>query len=97
MPDSYTYRQVAATQGGTGTQVTTGPCLLHSVVINSKGASSNLLTLYDTVGGTATCSTIAIIDTTASVGTLLYDIAVTRGLLAYSNAGTGANYTVTFA
>jgi hypothetical protein len=95
MPD-WNYVHVAATQGGTGTQVLTGPAHLYAIVLNSKGASSNTLSLFDTTGGSATCSTIGIIDTTTVVGDIRYEIHLARGLLVYSNTGTGADLTVVY-
>lgn len=61
---------------------------LHAVVINTKGASANTLTLSDTNG------TIAIIDTTANVGTIGYGCKFIGKLDAVSATGTGADYTV---
>ena len=88
----WTYTHIAAAPL-IGTQILSGPGQLHSVVINSKGGSSNLLTLYDTTGS-GTCSTIAIIDTTSAVGDFQYEVSLIRGLLAFSAAGTGADITV---
>ena len=76
-----------------GVQVRAGNGQLHTVTINTKGGSSNLLTLYD---GTSTGGTvIAAIDTTSAVGTLKYDVQFLAGLFAVLATGTEADITIT--
>src|SRR5690348_4762623 len=72
---------------------------LHSVTINSKGATANLLTIYDTAtdAGKAAGNTIAVIDTTTAVGTLIYDVVVNAGLTYVLNTGTAADVTIAWA
>ena len=72
------------------TAVKTGPGVLHTVTINTKGATANTLTLSD--GST----TLAVIDTTAGVGTLTYDIQFQVGLTAALASGTAADVTISF-
>jgi len=77
-----------------GVQVRTGSGQLHSVNICVKGATSNLLTLYD---GTSTSgAVIANIDTTANVASLVLDVAFNNGLFAVLAAGTPSDITLTF-
>jgi len=64
--------------------------LLHTVCINSKGASSNTLTLADANG------TFAVIDTTSNVGFLLYDRQCSGQLTATLATGTAADVTINF-
>ena len=77
-----------------GVQVKPGAGTLHGVTINSKGATANLLTLYD---GTSTAgAVIAVLDTTANVGQVAYDVSFTGGLFAVLAAGTAADLTIAF-
>lgn len=64
--------------------------LLHTVCINSKGASANTLTLADGNG------TFAVIDTTANVGFLLFDRQCSGQLTATLATGTAADVTINF-
>ena len=66
------------------------PCTLHAVTINSKGATANTLTLADGA------NTIAIIDTTASIGTLRFDVQCDTSLVATLATGTAADVTVIY-
>lgn len=68
----------------------TGNVLLHSVCINTKGASSNTLTLADGNG------TFAVIDTTSNVGHLIYDRQCVGQLIATLATGTAADVTINF-
>ena len=74
--------------------VCTGTCVLHTVVINTKGASSNLLLLYD--GPSSGGKLIATIDSTVTFGTLRYDVVCAVNLTAVLNTGTAASVTITF-
>lgn len=69
-------------------------CVLHSVTINTKGATANLLTLWD--GPSATGTQLASIDTTSNVGTLIYDIQCNTSLVAVLNTGTAADVTISY-
>ena len=88
----YSYAKVASLAG----QIVKGSSgWLHTVTINTKGASSNVLTLYDnatTNSGTA----IATIDTTAAVTTLTLDVQVTNGIYALDATGTAPDATITY-
>lgn len=74
------------------TNVFSGRGKLKKVVINSKGASSNVLTLYDNPDNAG--QVIGVIDTTDAVGTLEYDIDLKQGLTAVLATGTAADITL---
>ncbi|MBI1198383.1 MAG: hypothetical protein GC203_11020 [Phenylobacterium sp.] len=79
----------------TSTDVKTSAGILHKVVINTAGASSNTLTLYnDTTGGTS--NAIAVIDTTSGIDTLAYDLHFGNGLQAVTATGTAADITIVY-
>ena len=80
--------------GTATTLVKTGPGMLHSVTINTKGASSNTLKIYDGVDANGTL--LATIDTTVTWGPLPYDIGFQIGLTLVSATGTGADITVSY-
>lgn len=80
-----------------GASVTKNPCKLHTVTINTKGATSNVLTLYDNNKGDNSGNVVAIIDTTAGPNYWLYDIDLLNGLSYSSVAGTGADITFCYA
>jgi hypothetical protein len=67
---------------------------LHTVTINSKGATGNTATLYDNT--TASGTVIAVIDTTAQIQTLLLDAAFATGLTVVLASGTSADITVSY-
>lgn len=64
--------------------------VLHSICINAKGATSNLCTVN--IDGV----TIAIVDTTANVGTVFFDVGFAQSLQIVTSAGTAADLTVTW-
>lgn len=68
---------------------------LSHVTINTKGALANTVTLYD--GTVAQGVILAIIDTTVSIGTLLYDVTLMNGLTVVMATGTAADVTVAWA
>jgi len=68
--------------------------LLHSVSINSKGASSNTVTIYDNTAGSGTV--IAIIDGTSAQTTLFFDVRCYTGLTIVTATGTPADITVSW-
>lgn len=74
--------------------IKSGPGVLHSVTINKKGASSNLLVLYDSL--TASGTPFATIDTTLGQATLIYDAAFNTGLSTNMITGTAADVTLTY-
>jgi hypothetical protein len=71
-----------------------GAGILHAVVINTKGASSNTLTLFDSA--TASGNKIGTLDTTSAVGAVLYDIQFSNGLTIVTATGTAPNVTVAY-
>jgi len=66
------------------------PCYLHSLTINTKGATANTVTLLDGA------NTIAVVDSTAGPAFYLYDVACLTNLKVTIAAGTAADVTVTF-
>ena len=77
-----------------GAAIKAGTGVLHLLTINTKGASSNVVTLYDGVDTTGT--KIATIDTTVNPGSFLYDVQFTAGLYITSVTGTAAKITVSY-
>lgn len=92
IPDTLRHKNVSA--GTATTVVKSGAGFLHSITINTKGASSNTLTVYDNTAASGTI--IALIGTTGQEQTLTYDVNFTTGLTCASASGTGADYTVSF-
>ena len=91
LPGPFNFTHKAALQAAINLKAS--PAFLHAVSINSKGATSNILTLYDDAAG-GTTNPIAVIDTTSIVGTLFYDIATANGLGYALAAGTAADITI---
>ena len=77
------------------TNIKSAPGSLFGVTINTKGASSNVLTLYDT-SGTSTTTVIAVIDTTQNVGTLKFQLDFASGLAYALATGTAADVTISY-
>lgn len=76
-----------------GTAVKSGAGTLHSVSVNTAGASANVLTLYD---GTNTSGTkIGTFDTT-SLRNIPFDLAFGTGLFVVLATGTAADLTLTY-
>jgi hypothetical protein len=84
----------ACIEANGSTAVKGSPGTLQAVVINTKGASSNVLKLYDGADNTGTL--IATIDTTVDPGTFLYGLVFTAGLYAVLGTGTAAKLTIIF-
>lgn len=76
------------------TTLETGGGKLHSVSICVAGASSNTLTLYDNTAASGTV--IANINTTAALGTFIFDAGFGTGLTAILATGTAADVTITW-
>lgn len=76
------------------TQVKTGSGVLHTLCINTKGAASNTVTVYDNTASSGTI--IATIDTTIAPGCYAYDAAFGTGLRIVIATGTAADLTVTW-
>jgi hypothetical protein len=77
----------------TTTTVKTGSGLLHAVVINTKGATSNIAKIYD---GSASGTLLATIDTTGGAATLWYDVQFSQSLTVVTSAGTCADLTICY-
>lgn len=92
--NSFQYTHIAANTAG----VQVGPAgtiKLHAIAVNTKGATANLLTVYD---GTSTAGTVvAIIDTTAQPVTLTFDTVLNTGMFIVLAAGTAADLTFAWA
>lgn len=84
------YTRIAA--NGTTVIQAAQPVVLAVVTINTRGTAGNTLTLYD--GPNASSSVIATIDTTVSIGTLLYEVNTNTGLTAVMATGGAADVTV---
>lgn len=69
--------------------------VLHSISINTKGASSNTCNVYNDVSAVAG-NLIANIDTTTGVNTLFYDVICQNGITVVLATGTSADITVTW-
>lgn len=95
---NYVHMSTNATKAVGASALATGPIanFIGSVIINTKGASSNTLTLYD--GSSSTGTVIAVIDTTVGESVLRYDVALTSGagFTAVMATGTAADVTITY-
>lgn len=87
------WRRIAANQSVTNIKNSAG--ILHKVIINTKGASSNVLSLYDTATNT-TGTPIAVIDTTGSTQCFVYDLGFTNGIAAGLTTGAAADITIVY-
>lgn len=68
---------------------------LHTICINTKGATANTCTVNSTdSAGNATA--IAVIDTTGATQCFIYDIQLNGGLQIVTASGTAADLTVTW-
>lgn len=76
------------------TTLKNSPGVLRRVTIGVKGLTANTLTLYDNTAGSGTI--LAVIDTTAAVGTLTYDATFSIALTAVVATGTAADLVVGF-
>lgn len=78
----------------TTTTVKSGPGYLHTVTINTKGATANVLTIYDNTAGSGT--KIATLDTTGGSQTFEFDVGFATGLTIVTATGTAADVTVSY-
>ena len=76
------------------TNVAAAPVELCNVCINSLGASSNILTLYDTNTGSAAGNVIGVFSTTATVVVLNFNVQCKLGLFAVMSGGTAGDVTL---
>lgn len=82
-----------------GTTVLPGKLVLIAVVVNTKGASSSVATIYDsnaTIGANAQYKK-ATIDTVNTVGRLDYGIPMYNGIYIVTATGTAPDLTVIYA
>lgn len=80
------------------TAVKTSAGVLHYVVINTKGAASNTVTVNNAANcnaGTAQ-TTVATIDSTVDVTSLRYDASMSSGICVVTATGTAPNLTVVY-
>lgn len=75
-----------------------GKLLLSKININTKGASSNTATLYDSDSTTGADPErkIGRIDTTASIGTLFYNLVLEKGIYLVVETGTAPDLTILY-
>jgi hypothetical protein len=85
---------LATIESNSTPQIKTGLGRLVRVCVNTKGAASNVLTLYDGTGVTGTL--LATIDTTDRVGHIDYDVPFKTGLYAVLATGTAAKVTIVY-
>lgn len=90
----FLYKNLNSNSASDVTVVTGKGATLHSVTINTKGATANTLKIYD--GPSASNVLIANIDTTSLNGTWSYDIQVNTGIVCVLNTGTAADVTISY-
>lgn len=78
----------------TTTTVKSGAGVVHTICINTKGATANTATVYDNTAASGT--KLGTIDTTTGVGCMTYNAAFGTGLTVVTAAGTAADMTVTY-
>lgn len=88
------YQKLHVAAGTSTTTALTGAGVLHAVCVNTKGASSNLLTVYDSLAASGTV--IGILDDVTFTGCMVYDVGVGIGITVASAAGTGADLTIVY-
>ncbi len=77
------------------TVVKASPGMLLFVVINTKGATGNTLTVYDAADG-STSNVVAVIDTTSALGAISYNLSLTNGLTYAMATGSAADVTIVY-
>jgi hypothetical protein len=73
--------------------------VLVAIVVNTKGASSNLATIYDsnaTIGARVE-NKIGVLDTVNTTGRIEYGLPIYNGIYIVLSAGTAADLTVIYA
>lgn len=88
---AYTYTNIVNNQTSV---VLSGAGYIHTITINTKGATGNTATIYDNTAGSGT--KIGTIDTTVTYGTLIYDAVVSTGITIVTATGTAPDMTVTY-
>jgi hypothetical protein len=89
------YQTTRVSGNGSGDAILGRPGQLHSVTINSKGLTGNTITLYDSLTHGAG-TTIAVIDTTAQIQTLIFDAWLQTGLSYTMASGTAGDVAITY-
>lgn len=87
-------RPFANINTNTTTTVKSGAGYLHTLCINTKGASANTATIYDSTTGSGT--KIATMDTTSAVECQLFDVRFGTGLTIVTATGTAPDITVSY-
>jgi len=80
---SYRYKNI---NGAHTTVVSTTPCKLHSIVINTT--SSAAITVYDNASGADANAIVALFPSSAVCGTYTYNVDLNKGCVIVT-AGTG--------
>jgi hypothetical protein len=89
----FEYNTYAHITTNTTTTLAANGNLLSEVCVNTKGASSNIATIYD--NSVASAPVIGVIDTTAGVGCYKYNVFLTSGFVTIVTAtGTAGDLTV---
>jgi hypothetical protein len=68
--------------------------MLHTITINTKGATGNTLTVYDNAAHGS--NTLAVIDTTGATQCFIFDAWLQNGLSVTIASGTAADVTLTY-
>lgn len=76
------------------TTIKSGPGMLGALSINTKGASSNTITIYDSTTGSGTV--IAVIDSTSQVFTFPFEVNFANGLTVVVASGTAPDITISW-
>lgn len=87
-------RTPKALEANATTTLVSGRGILHSITINTKGATANTITVYDNTAGSGTV--LATIDSTVAPGTFTYECAFATGLTVVIATGTAAKITVVY-
>jgi len=90
MPDGFKYTNITT---NTTTTVKSGAGILHSVSVNTKGATDTAQ-MWDNTSAAGT--KIGLLDVTLAQDTLIYDIAFNIGLTIVTAGTTPADITVTW-
>lgn len=87
---TYNYAHIATLAT---TVVKASPGVLASICVNTKGATANVLTVYDNASA-ASGTVIAVLDTTSALGCYTYNVVTKNGIVVLTATGTAADVTV---
>jgi len=76
-------------------QIKNGPGRLNRIIIGKKGASSNIITIWD-ASNAEPGNILTVIDTTANVGTIEFNLNLRIGLKLVTGTGTAPDALVVF-